>query len=299
MTTNSKGALGVLALFVHLGCAPVPIGVTYSSCNGEQVKKLQWSVAYMRAAARSRSFQRCLKGAVEGSYGPGTAIWGGGAFMHTYQESSHVGPYHACGVPSGNALREPSFVYQGTPFQYQNRLLAYEAALAVATTTEPLVLTCTNSSSYTAEAPDDHGYLRLQHDTPYQFTNRVNVGLRVFTQFPDHQTETYQEEARFGTVMPSYPIDEVSGILLHEILHNYGFEHGGDSNQCGYPEGFDIGRFHSLNEIAEACMSEVVEGSVALCTSPCVDQNSLSIVTNPQAVTDVTIPHSCQCTPFQ
>lgn len=299
MTGRAPRALVVLAsALVLMGCGPVLPGVTFVDCNPEQGTKLRWSVAYMRSAARSRSFQRCLRRAVEGSFGPGTAVFGGGADLHTYQESFHVRPYRPCDVSSGD-LREPSFVYQATPFEYQNRLLAYEAALAIAQTSEPLVLTCTTSSSYTAQAPTEHGYFRLQHDSPYQFTNEVHVGLRVFTQFPDHQEETYGEEQRFGTTFPSYPIDEVAGILLHEILHNYGFEHGGEDNECGYPGGYETGRFRSLPEIVEACMSEVVEGSIGLCTDQCADPNSVPIVTNPQAVTDVTIRHSCQCTPFQ
>jgi hypothetical protein len=264
------------------------------------VKKLAWSVAYMRAAGKSTAFRRCLRSAVEGSFGPGTAVWGGGQFIHTYQETSHIGPYRPCAVDSGQ-FREPSFVYQATPFEYQNRLLAYEAALAIAQSTEALEIRCTGEPGYTAQIQpgSDHGYFRLQHDTPYSFTNRLDAGQRMFVQFPDHQVEHYGEPDRFGTVMPSYPLDEVAGILLHEILHNYGFSHGTEANECGYPGGYEIGRFQSMNEIVEACMSEVVEASVALCTDTCADDNSVAIVTNPIAVTDVSLGYRCQCTPFQ
>jgi hypothetical protein len=161
---------------------PELVGVTYRNCDEAQTKKLAWSVAYMKAAAHSRFFNTCLQKAVEGSYGPGTAIWGGGQFLHTHQESTHVGPYLPCRGETGQ-YREPEFVYQTSPFIFQNRLLGYEAALKLSQSHDALNLTCTNSTQFTASAPIDHGYFRLQHDTPYLFTNEVELGLRSLPNF--------------------------------------------------------------------------------------------------------------------
>lgn len=275
--------------------------VTFENCNDDQVKKLAWAVAYLNAAAISPAYRRCLKSAIEGSYGPGTAIWNSSAdahALHTHQESFFVGPYLACDEASGN-YREPEFVYQKSPFLYQNRLLAFEAALTLSQSYDKLKIRCIGSSNNTAQAPNDHGYFRVQHDDPYRFDNLVEVGLRMFSQFPDHQTEDYNEPARFGTINPAYPIDEISGILLHEILHNYGFEHGTSANnECGYDQGYENGRFHSLNEIVEACMSEVVEASIALCADSCSNSGAVQIASNPAAVTNISHPNTCQCYPY-
>jgi hypothetical protein len=177
--------------------------------------------------------------------------------LQTFQEFLVIGPYVPCGGTGD--YREPEFVYR-------DRALDYEAVLATALTTNPLRITMNGGTQDTANAGPEHGYGHNEEII-------VNLGLRVWTEEPDHQQGWFDD--RYGTIHPAYPVDELAGIVLHEMLHTVGFEHGeASSNQCGYDayecppnKSSDLPtcRNNSLHEVAEAVMSEILEVSIGWC----------------------------------
>ena len=265
----------------------VPQGVTiHESCgNGEERKRLIWAVRYMRAASRSRAFVHCLRLAVN-TLQP----------LETAQESIWVGPYFTCKGSPESGHRDPEFVQA-------NPRLAFEAAVALAQTqNRRLVLRCSFANGDTAAALTEYDYFDSNITEP----EVIEISLNVFSQYPAHQ-QGWVSPPEHGDLGESYPVDELAGIILHERLHTCGFEHGNaDTNNCGYTDGFNcpaLGspancRMRSLNEIAEACMSEIVEDSVTWCPTlgvTCADPNALPIFLKHLA--SVTSPR-CECIPW-
>jgi hypothetical protein len=265
----------------------VPQGVTiHESCgDSEERTRLIWAVRYMRAASRSRAFVHCLALAV-------TKLQP----LETAQESIWVGPYFACKGPPGSDHRDPEFVQA-------NRRLAFEAAVALAQTQHrPLVLRCGFANGDTAAALTEYDYF----DSNLAEPEVIEVSLNVFSQYPAHQ-QGWVSPPEHGNLGPSYPVDELAGIILHERLHTRGFEHGNeDTNNCGYTSGFNCPaggspancRMRSLNEIVEGCMSESVEDSVTWCPTlgvTCADPNAFPIYL--KHLNSVTSPR-CECIPW-
>lgn len=205
-----------------------------------------WALRYMKAAAKTRFFRRELESAIERD-----------TPLDQFHEFLRTGPYVPCAAPVGSPLREPNFVYS-------NRSFAYEAVLAIANSNNELQIWYDPAVSGTAEAGSDHGY---GHDR----TAVVRLGGRMFSAWPDHLAFGWRD-GRFGEFGPSYPVHEMAGIILHEILHTHGFEHGtASANECGYASyecvsaHRGICRKNSLPEIAEAVMTEVVGHSTGWC----------------------------------
>lgn len=229
----------------------IPEMIIIEGCDSERQKRIIWAIRYSRAAAKSNKFEQLLSQGVEDQLP-----------LYTHQESSWVGPYFACQGVLGSEIKDPEFVMQSPT-------LAYGAALSVALKhVRPLIIQCGGTSATAESFSKFEFFASGSEDNPA----RIALGERVFSQYPNHQ-EGWNINEKFGNLGPSYPIDELAGIILHERLHTRGFEHGNDNNQCQYTFGFDCPetgepstcRMNSLNEIAEAAMSEVVEESIGWC----------------------------------
>lgn len=228
------------------GCAA---NLTVVDCPPEWEEKLQTVYRYMNAAARSEAFQLCIDAGVNRT-----------AYLYTFQEHLWTGPYSPCDSSDPDLDEDPRFV--------SNPSLGVGAIYLIATNYNDLEVTCTTSSSWTAFTGDDYGYLHGE-------TERVSLGYRAWNEEPNHQIgwADFGPDFDFTAIYPpGYPVDELAGIILHEKTHTHGFSHGTSANECGYaaydcPASGSVGhcRANSLPEIAEACMSEVVENSVGWC----------------------------------
>jgi hypothetical protein len=215
-----------------------------------------------------------------------------GETLFTRQEGRTIGPYLPCMAAPDAPFREPAFVYE-------RRNLGYEAALRVALSQNRLLVRCTTRTGESAFTFEDHGY-------GHNRVEAVNMGAAIFTERPAHE-ERSRHDSRFSDYDPSYPVDEIAGIILHEMLHTHGFEHGEQqSNDCKYATyecpGRDAGgdasqscRFNSLNEIAEACMSEIVEASLTWCSFPCPDKTMVPIANYVPSQLGTTSAPPCTC----
>ena len=162
------------------------------------------------------------------------------------------------------------------------------------------MLRCGSANGDTAAALTEYDYF----DTNVIQPEVIELSFNVFSQDPAHE-QGWISPPEHGNLGPSYPVDELEGIILHERLHTRGFEHGNeDTNNCGYTDGFNCPasgspancRMRSLLEIAEACMSETVEDSVGWCPTlgvTCADPNALPIY-----LKYLTTSPSCECIPW-
>lgn len=214
--------------------------------NPEFAERTIWALRYMKSAAKTSLFRRVLRSAIDRD-----------TPLHMFHEFLRTGPYVPCAAPVGSSLRDPNFVFS-------NRSFAYEAVLAIANSNNELQVWYDPSVNGTAEAGTDHGY-------GHNMTTVVRLGGRMFSAWPNHLDFGWRD-ARFGELGPSYPVHEMAGIILHEILHTHGFEHGtASANECGYASyecvGAHVGicRKNSLPEVAEAVMTEVVGHSTGWC----------------------------------
>lgn len=268
-----RAILLIISPIIVVGCDTTKpfsrLRLQTEQCNEAQTEQVRWSVAFMRAAAKSDAFRACLRMATLH-----------GESIVTRQEARTVGPYVPCKPFSwpffvtNQDLLEPLFVYE-----YPQ--LAYEAALRIALSQNRLLVRCTNNAEFSSFTLLDYGY-------GHERTEEVNLGGEIFMKRPDHERNT-RHDARFSIYDPSYPVDEIAGIIYHEMLHSHGFEHGDSKTGCGYAsyecrDAISGGgesascRFNSLNEIGEACMSEIVEVSISFCRMPCPDVRMVPIV---------------------
>jgi hypothetical protein len=231
--------------------------VTTPGCNTQWQGKLQKVARFMKGAANSWRFQQCVWDAV----GYGETTWFGGTYLTTPQESTWTGVYEPCTSTSGtdDAYWAARPVEASTP------------VFGALNSSNALELTCSTQDTSTA-------WVTTANLFNYGHTNteRVNLGTRVQSQYPSHQQWNHYYIDRFYS-QPSYQVEELAGIILHEILHTHDFHHGesGAIHQCTNYAAFDCAgldgtpgqrcRMNSLNEIAEACMSEIVEESTYWC----------------------------------
>lgn len=224
-------------------------GVSVEGFLPLEEERVIWSLRYLRASVHTQLFESLLQQAVDGDVP-----------LFTQQEFLRVGPYVPCNranEPTLGRFREPEFVYNDPSSA------AGEVVRILRRVTNDLTVERGAFTSPTARTRTEPGF---DHDEEVA----VELGERAFTQQPDHQIGW--TDARFGEIDPAYPVDELAGIIAHEILHTHGFEHGDDDNQCGYdsydcdsPAQREICRKNSLPEIIEAVVSEIVEFSVAWC----------------------------------
>ncbi|MEM7297458.1 MAG: hypothetical protein AAF391_04240 [Bacteroidota bacterium] len=246
--------------------------VIINGCSEEESKRISFAVRYLRAASTTTVFDSCLRTAVrkrkllttsheiDDEYG---------------QVNKFVGPY----VPCEGGVEDPQFAIDS------NRKIGYDIVMNLArqnTRKRRLLIECNRSSVPGTALSPEGGTTFLSRRWNYYATlqwtrfHEIWFNPKIFYQYPSHADgETI--DPIFGDLGPSYPVDELSGIILHEMLHNVGFNHGvADFAQgsCGYStnsgNGFNCGstgtcRMNSLNEIAEACMSEVVQKSTDNC----------------------------------
>ncbi len=290
MVACKRLLLVLLAGFVLGGCGSIPVPknvVIDRSCGDDEEirKRIVWSIRYMRAAARSRAFVHCMRLAVNRV-----------EVLQTDQESGWVGPYAPCNGAPGTNHRDPEFAQT-------NPELGWEAAIALAQTQiRQLEIRCGNAGGSTAAALTEYDYF----DPDILGREIIELSLNVFTEFPSHQQNGYVDPPEHGNLGPSYSVDELAGIILHERLHTRGFEHGNaDTNNCGYTDGFDCPvsgspancRMSSLNEITEACMSEVLENSLGRCPNSfggsCTDP-----ATVPIHLQNLSPFPACECVPW-
>lgn len=188
----------------------------------------------------------------------------------TRQEFSFVGPYVACNT-SNPRLRDPELFYT-RPEWTIGFALGYLADAFRPGYPSPINIICSSSTRDTAWTDDRY---HAGHTNPIT----IFLGARTYSSRPTHQGLTnalpdFGPNFNYRDIEPSYPVDELAGIIAHEIMHTHGFSHGSSSfNECGYTSYECNGsvpgrscRANSLPEIIEACVSEVVEESVARCS---------------------------------
>lgn len=261
-------------------------------CTKEWKHKLKTVGKYMTATANSPSFEYCINRAVNFQ-----------KHLGTNQEFIFVGPYKEC----DGSIKDPERVLNG-------EVSAVDAIMSVArnNNNNSLHVECDSTvtqSSALVYNTDIHGF---DHEKPEKLT----LGYDALNEYSWFQHGWYDDGYKFDyadpedkklgfPLAPSYPVDELAGIILHERLHTHGFRHGTDNgtgrNGCGYVfdcrdtsvcytidgvtkcrgiSGFSyqVGcRANSLLEIAEACMSEVVEESTVRCWSSTCPKDELPI----------------------
>lgn len=280
------------------------------NCDPRWEEKLATTVGYMNAAAESELFDRCLDLGVIGRsvdelhpawcgdatetliIEPGRppvcfdAFWGVhntpgyGLANYITDEHDKVGAY----LPCENGLEPPE--------AYASHAFGYEAVKFVAgpLNGNELELVCSFSDSSTAWI-DETDFFGYQHTN----TERVYLGARTRSRHATHD----QGVGKIGLgpgydyqdLNPSYEVDELGGIILHERLHTHGFRHGtSTTNACGYDAYRCEDTAHplhascrrnSLPEIAEACMSLAIEISTGACFNHVCPDDQLPIYDHP------------------
>ncbi|MEM1181233.1 MAG: hypothetical protein AAGM22_23025 [Acidobacteriota bacterium] len=264
----------ILGVFPSASSAqPEAAFVHTPGCTAEQATRLHWSVRYMRAAASSNSYEDCVENAIVRE-----------ETLNTSQEHTVVGPYHGCFSNNVN-VRDPEYVwifFPGSNFYNIGVLRGIAKNLPRENDEDEngLILECREPDD--EQVPGDALYFSpsttarnfglLLHDIGHwkswfawdYFEERDNREHyiqfninRVFGDFPDHvDGETI--DPLYGNLGDSYPVDELAGIIMHEMTHTIGFEH---QSSCGT----NYHRRQSFPEIVEACMSEVVQESIEQC----------------------------------
>jgi hypothetical protein len=241
----------------HPGFAD-PAYTEYEDCEEEEdqqvISRLKWAVRYLRAAVGSKPFESCLRDAVRKKI-----------YLKTSHEHDWVGPYfHYDPKPYAP---DPAFILGSFNSQY----VAYDvvmntARFAGSTSKRKLKLECvplpaamgspsveSNRWDYDSTNWDQQKTHWIQVNTKERVIHAIGqddwpeifgvVGLRDYDNWDGHD--------------PRYPVDEYAGMILGEMLHNIKI-----GNDCHYD--IPCGP-KSLNEIAEACVSEVVEESISRC----------------------------------
>jgi hypothetical protein len=267
---------------VHPGFAN-PANTEYPNCRNdvgqEEITRLKFAVRYLRSAVVSKPFEKCIRHAVDKRY----------FLRKTSDEHDWVGPYVPCSGPTEN---DPCFIRNWPSPEY----LAYDVIMNTArfggsTSKRKVSLEC-SSDGNEGNSMETLDSIAWNYDTAKWNIERIHEITvnrnRVLGDYPNHAFgEEYWTEI-FGDVGNddgcnnlgySYPVDEIAGMILHEMLHNLKFQHGGsdpldevlsdscnyDSYRCEDLSGSGTCRANSLLEIAEACVSEVVEESLKNC----------------------------------
>jgi len=109
------------------------------------------------------------------------------------------------------------------------------------------------------------------HPIDEQKVHHIHWSSRFSSSYPNHAPGEYINPL-FGNLGASYPVDELAGIMLHEMVHSVNFGHAADYPMCydawncpSGPTATRTCRMNSLPEIAEGCMSEVVQLSTDKC----------------------------------
>jgi len=249
-------------------------------CTDEQKTRLDFAVRYMRAVSKSDGFEYCLRNAVTSGVNLGTS--------HEML-TPRVGPYVRCHPIQGNYQPgDPELQHLNMGYDVVMNVIRANRGLAVYSAARRQIYhKCTDesylTSGYTAVSPAYDS----QHSYRWDWTR--DIGLNA----GDSKTHMIEWSNKFYTVRSSwtagesidplfgnlgsnsYPVDELSGIILHEMLHNVNFAHGTQDlpGTCNYdvwncphgPSPTQTCRMNSLPEIAEACMSEIVQFSTDNC----------------------------------
>jgi len=249
-----------------------PTNVRYEACSADEQKRLEFAVRYMRAASITTSFEHCLREAVSR-----------GNDLSTSHEASRVGPYVPC--------RKTGLMYPDPVLPSTN--MGYDVVMNVVRA-NPKRRTIWNKclgtdNGYTATSPRYwvNSY-KTRFECRWGWTDVINTGeigafrsrlhiiewsSKFSSRYPTHAPDEYIDPL-FGNLGASYPVDELAGIILHEMIHNVNFGHAAEYPLCydywncpsGPPKGGEYTcRMNSLNEIAEGCMSEVVQLSTDNC----------------------------------
>lgn len=201
----------------------------YVDCdNDEKDTRLKWAIRYMRSASNSPQFEECLRSAVHDRY----------SISGVSDEHEWVGPYVPCFEGCGTSdLRDPCYIRSaGHP---EN--VGYDVVMGVLRQSghkyRRVKFYCDAPISSTMRSPpgDSAGADRFRWD--YQDTGMettkyhvLEVNRYVFDEYPGHFTSAEEAAALatyylyadiFGSCRyeECYPIDEMSGIIAHEILH--------------------------------------------------------------------------------
>lgn len=227
-------------------------------CDPAFADKVWTSLHYIETALNTGiEFHRCAHNAIREVHP-----------LVTRQELTAVGPYVPCQATAPQ-LREPPEVYTN-PTVGGGRAVGYLMRTFSADYGGTITLRCTfledtaRNVTRFATAGDEGSYT-------------IELGNKTWTTRPGHQPKGGLPDMgptfNHAGLEPSYQVDELAGIIVHEILHAHQFEHGSAANnECRYTSyNCDASvagrscRANSINEIMEACMSEVVEQSVAQC----------------------------------
>lgn len=216
-------------------------------------QKLQVVAEYMKTAASTYRFQTCMDIALrQGGLAGQAPMW------MVHDESSSVGHYVPCTWTLGSTTRSDNATFSSYP--------SASGVLGAIGSANPLVISCP------AALEDWGGRALYQYEYGHIQAEEILLNSNtVLSRFPGHQPFYF---GPFDPTAPSTPTDELAGILLHEILHTHDFEHGDLSHLCwGYASWDCSGgwpcRMSTLPEIAEACMSAVIEESQRRCAVTC------------------------------
>lgn len=303
---NLKTLLIVPSVLFICACTTM---LDIQNCDPRWEEKLATTVGYMNAASESELFDQCLRLGVIGRSvdelhpawcGDATetlildegrapvcfdSFWGvhntPGYLLPNFISDEHdkVGAY----IPCEDGL-EPAQAYDSHAFGYE----AVKWVLNLNPNT--LELVCSNSDRSTAWI-DDTDFFGYQHTN----TERVYLGTRTRLRHATHDQGGgvigLGPGYDFSDLHPSYEVDELGGIILHERLHTHGFRHGNSAaNACGYDAYRCEDTAHplhascrrnSLPEIAEACMSMTIEISTGACFTHTCPADQLPIYDHP------------------
>lgn len=243
---------------------------------------------YMAVVGKSEVFASCVISAVNGAQA-----------LSTYQEVDQVGPYVYC----DGSIMDP-VQFQSDPFSAD-----VDGVLLIARTNNLIEVTCGGTENTAEVQPAD--IFGLGHGS----TERITLGNQVFFEEPLHQCgiDDVGVDYDYRALAPSYQVDELAGILFHERTHTHGFRHGDAmSNQCSYGSGFvcppsptprlcgggtlesstAMGcRANSVPEIAEACMSEIIERTATICAETRCPMGRTALVN----ALDASSGSACEC----
>ncbi|MCG8468788.1 MAG: hypothetical protein MJB57_11375 [Gemmatimonadetes bacterium] len=211
--------------------------VSFIDCTETQERKLWEALFYASAAIESDAYRQCVTNSVFGTQ-----------MLRTRQESDWVGPYGPCVADS----------YPYSAVQWSNEFAYTLWLYAGHFGNSNVEMVCDPTLTSTAATPNTHIFDHTQRETV-----RMEFSDRIFFDKPDHHPN---QDPEWG----GYPLEEVAGIIIHEVMHHYAFHHGTSSNNfCQFdsytcpastPNGSTC-RMNSVPEIVEACVSEVLEAS--------------------------------------
>jgi len=272
----------------------------FSCCEAETEKRLKFSIRYMRAAGASGPFEECVRQAVKTRT----------TFPYTSNESDYatsawVGPYVPCSVDpawiqTGNSQQKAYDVIMNVArFKSQKRRIKIKCNMsAVGSNT---AISIQGGEYDNCNGGIAHSYHRRWdfYTESWQSTRFHEMWFhpKISYDYSGHTVGEYINPIfgvpNDGDASPSYPVDELSGIIFHEMLHNYGFSHHGG---CAYQlpkcnDSTQTCRFNSLLEIGEQCMSDTVQRSTDNC-------NPELCVNSSREVPIYYGPNDCRCENF-